>query len=320
MLNQLDNPVAWQIIVASIFDLMFADPYWFPHPVRGMGKLIQYGEIILRRIPIYTKLSGIVLVLFVTACSYFATHCLIIFCSAFGNMLQMFISAVLIYFTLSIRGLVKEAQKIVVLLEVDDINGARKQLANIVGRDTANMDKDQIKCACIESLAENIVDGVLSPLFYAFIGGAPLAMAYKSVNTMDSMIGYKNEKYIEFGWAAARLDDLANYLPARISRFVIPAAAFLCGASPYKSFKISMSDGQKHPSPNSGISEAAFAGALSIQMGGESFYNGVRSVKPFIGRAEESLSLLKIKKSIHIVYVSSFISIFLGFVILSIFN
>lgn len=320
MLTLLNNPIAFQIIIASILDIMLADPYWFPHPVKGIGKIINYGETMLRFAGFTERLGGIILTVFVTSISYFSTLLVINICLEFGDLCKLLISAVLIYFTLSIKGLVKEAKKIILLLENDDLQGARRSLANIVGRDTGNLDKSQIQRACIESIAENIVDGVLSSLFYAFIGGAPLAMAYKAINTLDSMIGYKNERYLKFGWAGARLDDVANYLPARISRFFIPLAALICGANVYKSLTVSMFEGHKHPSPNSGISEAAFAGALGIRLGGESTYNGVVSNKPFIGDEDELVSIAKMKKAIHLVYATSFIAIFFGIVVLTIVN
>lgn len=316
MIIQEINIITFQIIIASVLDMLFADPYWFPHPVKGIGKIIDYGEIVLRKSSIPEKISGLVLTVFVVGFSYFVTLVLIKWCLGFGDGIQLFVNAVIVYFAISIRGLVKEAEIIINKLENDDIEGARNALSNIVGRDTKSLSEKQIMQACIESLAENMVDGILSPLFFAFIGGAPLAIAYKAVNTLDSMIGYKNKRYINFGLVAAKLDDAANFFPARISRVIIPAASFICGASPYKSMMVSLRDGHKHPSPNSAISEAAFAGALRIQLGGDAVYNGVRSGRPVLGTADDELTLNKVKKAIQIVYVSSFLSIITGIVVL----
>lgn len=320
MLNPENNPIYFQIIIAFFLDLIMGDPYWFPHPVKGIGRIIQFCESELRKVRIPERLSGVVLAVFVAAGTYFVTQQFVKLIMGFGEIYQIAVSIVIIYFTLSVRGLVNEAKKIISMLRLDNLQGARRELSNIVGRDTAGLNKDQIKRACIESLAENVVDGIVSPLFFAFIGGAPLAMAYKAINTLDSMVGYKNDRYLRFGWASARLDDIANFLPARITFGLIPIASLLCASSPFNSLEMGLRDGHKHPSPNSGIPEALFAGALRVQLGGACTYNGVNSCKPLIGDAEEPLSVRKIEKTIQIVYVSSFLTIIPGVAVLWIVN
>lgn len=312
MINLENNLLVFQIVIAFILDLIIGDPYWFPHPVRGIGALIKYCETALRNMRLPERLAGILLLMSVVSIVYFITLFVINYLTGFGKIFHIAASIIVIYFTFSVRSLIKEAKKIVSLLESDDLNRARKEMSNIVGRDTENMDRIQIKRACIESLAENMVDGIISPIFYAFIGGAPFAMAYKAVNTLDSMVGYKNERYLRLGWASARFDDAANFLPARIARLIIPVASFFCGVDPYNSLKIAFRDGHKHPSPNSGIPEAAFAGALKIQLGGSCSYNGIESHKPLLGDSEEQLSIKKIKKTIQIVYIGSCLAIFTG--------
>lgn len=309
-------PLYLQIVIALFLDLLVGDPHWFPHPVRGIGKIIESGEYVLRNVCIPERIAGVVLSLFVVAFVYFMTRQFVLFAGGLGEIYKVAATIVIIYFTLSIRGLVKEARKIILMLRLDNIEGARNQLANIVGRDTANLSKDQIRRACIESVAENMVDGIMSPLFFAFIGGAPLAMAYKAINTLDSMVGYKNSKYIRFGWASARLDDVVNFVPARITFGLVPIASFLCAESPLKSIKTGLRDWHKHPSPNSGIPEALFAGALRVQLGGKCSYNSVSCDKPVIGDAEMPLSENKIEKAIHIVYVCSFLATIFGSVVL----
>ena len=300
------------ILIAYLLDQIAGDPYWFPHPVRIIGKLIQTTEFSLRYLRIHERIAGIILTILVVGITYIATFQIVSYSAKLGGIFFLSISIIIIYFTISVRGLVKEAKKIAALLKLDDLQGARRELANIVGRDTANLDRNQIMSACIESLAENMVDGIISPMFFAFVGGPPLAMAYKAVNTLDSMVGYKNERYLQFGWASARLDDLANYLPARITITLVPVASFLCGCNPIKSLRMGFRDGRKHPSPNSGISEALFAGALGVQLGGKSSYKGVVSHKPLIGDAEELLSLKKIYKTIQMIHICSFLIIVLG--------
>src|SRR3989304_3957317 len=217
----------------------------------------------------------------------------------------------------SVKSLADESKKILTALKENDLMKARKALSLIVGRDTANLSQEQIVRACVETVAEGSVDGVLSPLFYAFVGGPSAAMAYKAVNTLDSMVGYKDEKYIRFGWASARLDDLANYIPARISAVLIPIASFLCGCHFKGSLRIAFRDGRKHESPNSGIPEAAIAGALGVQIGGPRKYQGEIVEKPFIGDAQNPLTTKSIDMAIKIIYVASvlFMACGIGFTV-----
>ncbi len=307
------NLIAIQILIAWVLDLILGDPYWFPHPVRGIGRLIASTERLLRFTRVHERVAGAALACFVVGIVYFAVAQIVDAIAVYGQFADIAAGSVIIYFALSARCLTNEADKITALLEADNILRARKELSYIVGRDTAEMDREEISRACIECLAENMVDGIISPLFYAFIGGAPFAMAYKAVNTLDSMVGYKNEKYLRLGWASARLDDAANFAPARIARAIIAVASFICGFGFYNSIRISIRDGQKHPSPNSGISEAAFAGALQIRLGGPCSYDGKISDKPFIGDQIEALSVDKIKNAARLVRASSFVAIAFGF-------
>lgn len=300
------------ILIAFILDLAMADPRWFPHPVRIIGKTIQALEWVLRRIRIPEQIAGVFLAMIVVAFTYTVTALLVYGISMFGDIYRVAVCGVVIYFTISLRGLTDEALNVAAMLDANDLDGARQTLAGIVGRDTANMSSEQVKRACIESVAENMVDGVISPLFFAFIGGPPLAMAYKAVNTLDSMVGYRNERYLRLGWASARLDDAANLVPARISVVLIPIAAAICRANPINAIRIGWRDGQKHPSPNSGIPEAMIAGALGIQLGGTAVYNGVVSQRPLIGNQEEPLSVKTIEKTVQIVSVCSFLAVISG--------
>jgi adenosylcobinamide-phosphate synthase len=218
------------LVIASAFilDLIFGDPSWLPHPVRFIGRMIATAEKGLRnftRSPQSEKAAGVLLVFIIITPVYFLTRLLISTASGISIPFGLLISAVTAYTTLATRGLADAAQLVLSRLEAGDIVGARKELSLIVGRDTENLDEQEIARAVIETVAENASDGVVAPLFYLAIGGPALAMAYKAVNTLDSMVGYKNEKYIDFGWAAARLDDMANYIPARITGVLICLAA-----------------------------------------------------------------------------------------------
>ena len=301
-----------QITFACVLDIVVGDPQWYYHPVRLIGRSIEFIESLLRRIPVPECLCGIFLTTIIVAGTYLITHTIVLISRQWGYLCEVIIGTILIYFTISIKSLADEAKKVMTFLKENDLIKARKALSMIVGRDTAHLNEEQIVRACVETVAESSVDGILSPLFYAFIGGPAGVMAYKAVNTLDSMVGNKNEKYIRFGWASARLDDIANYIPSRISAILIPAASFLCGCGFKRSLKIAFRDGRKHESPNSGIPEAAMAGALDVRLGGPSAYQGEVVEKPFIGDAHNQLTLKSIEMSIKIAYITSFLFLVCG--------
>ncbi len=291
-----------ELISAFLLDLAIGDPRWLPHPVRIIGKAINGAERLIRRFFMTAageRLGGIVLVLFITVPVYLITDLIVhavsgashgLFAAA-GTVLVVFLTAT----TIATRELIRSARLVITSIQNGDVPSARQQLSMIVGRDTRELSDKVVLKATIETLAENLSDGIIAPLFYLAVGGLPLAMAYKAVNTLDSMVGYKNAKYRYFGWAAARLDDLANYLPARITGLMIALSVFLVAllmnrvksvSAAARSLSVMMRDGRKHPSPNSGIPEAAMAGALGVRLGGPSTYGGVLSDKPFIGDEE----------------------------------
>lgn len=287
------------LVLAFVLDLCMGDPEWLPHPVRAMGWVIQKLESFLRYVlqisgqksHIAEKITGSLLAL-IMACSAFVLFYLVslvlssIHYPLFTSFVLLLIMAYLTSTTLAIKGLIDSARDVIKALADKNINDARIKVGRIVGRDTDTLNEKGILRATIESLAENASDGIVAPVFYFAIGGLPLAMAYKAINTMDSMLGYKNERFRNFGWAAARLDDIANYIPARITGILIAVSSgivfcslpvFLC------SLKTMFADGRKHSSPNSGMPEAAIAGALGIKLGGPSAYGGVLVEKPYIG-------------------------------------
>jgi adenosylcobinamide-phosphate synthase len=301
-----------QIFIASVLDIAIGDPQWNYHPVRLMGRSIEITESILRKFPIPERMAGILLTIIIVFGIYSATYAIMFVSRQWCFFCEGVIGAIIIYFAVSIKSLADEAKKVMRFLRGNDLIRARKVLSQIVGRDTEQLNEEQVIRACVETVAEGSLDGVLSPLFYSFLGGPGAAMAYRAVNTLDSMVGHKDEKHIRFGWASARLDDAANYIPARISAILIPVASFLCGYGFKRSLKIAFRDGRKHESPNSGIPEAAMAGALGIRLGGSCTYQGEIIERSFIGDAQNHLTLESIAVSIKILYVTSLLFIICG--------
>lgn len=308
------------IAFAYLLDLIFGDPQWFPHPVRIIGWLIKKIELPLRSIVKYERFSGTIFALLIAGSTWFIAFKAVQWATSFNQILGFFVLSFLLYTAFAIKDLRVEGLEVFQALKGRDLNRARKKLSMVVGRDTDNLAEKEIIRATIETIAENTVDGIISPLFYAFIGGAPLALAYKAVSTLDSMVGYKNERYINFGWASAKLDDLANYIPARISALLLPIASFLSGKDGLNSWRVALRDGRKNPSPNSGIPEAAIAGALRVQLGGVNYYKSLPSTEPLIGDNLNTLEIKHIKESIRISHISSnlllLIGIFLSYVAL----
>ncbi len=297
------------ILLAFILDLILGDPHWLLHPVRLIGRLIEFLENNFRKTKIPLKISGVLLVACVIVFVLSLSFVLIKFAYWLNYYSGLLLSSVLVYFAIAPRNLYDESMKIYSFLRKGDLESARKSLSMIVGRDTGKLSEKEVIRASVETVAENGVDAVISPLFYAMIGGAPLAIVYRAINTMDSMVGYKNKRYIDFGWAAARLDDAVNYIPARLSAILIPISSLIYGKDWLGSFKIVFRDGKKNPSPNSGIPEAAVAGALGIQLGGLNYYGGVPSDKPFIGDCGSELSIGHIKEANILMFISSILFI-----------
>ncbi|MBI4844896.1 MAG: cobalamin biosynthesis protein CobD [Candidatus Omnitrophica bacterium] len=300
--------------LAYLLDLFAGDPLGFPHPVRLIGFLIERFEPVFRKAVKNKKIAGALFALFIVSGTYIASL-LIISSSGFINKkLALVLSVILMYTTLSVKSLKIEALKIYQALKAEDLPAARKNLSMIVSRDTSQMDKDSIIRAAIESVAENTVDGIIAPLFFAFTAGVPMAMAFKAVSTLDSMVGYKNEKYRDFGFFSAKMDDLFNYIPARISAFIMPLAGFFCAGDLKRSVSSVFLFGNKNPSPNSGIPEAAMAGALGVRLGGGGIYHGRFIEKDFIGEDLNRPVKEHILKSVDIVYITSALAVLTGII------
>ncbi len=315
-------------IAACLLDLAIGDPGWLPHPVRMMGKVIHETETWMRKIVTTQsgqKSAGIVLAI-VTASSVFAGSLFLVntLLKVTGLLPQVLAAAVIVYLaatTTAFRDLIRETSSVIEAVSNDDMPRARARLSMLVGRDTAQLDERHILRADMETLAENLSDGVIAPLLYLALGGIPAAMTYKAINTLDSMVGYRNERYLYLGWASARLDDIANYLPARITGILIAAASGIVSRSPEglrTSFMTMLRDGRKHPSPNSGIPESAMAGAVGITMGGASSYGGVPVEKPVLGKEISDDYRCAACRSIIIAEVAGALGIFVLAVLLAI--
>ncbi|HYP05131.1 MAG TPA: adenosylcobinamide-phosphate synthase CbiB [Bryobacteraceae bacterium] len=288
----------WEFGAAVALDLALGDPHWFPHPVRGIGWMISRGEQAVRSSKLPLRIAGVVLCATVAA----ASAGLVWLTLPWGNIYWA-------YSFLALRSLDVESAHVIRTLRIGDIVAARKQLAMIVGRDTATLDESEIVRALIETVSENFGDGVVAPLFYlALLGPAGMA-AYKAVNTLDSMVGYKDARYRELGWASAKLDDVLNYIPARLSAAFVWIAATLLGMSPARSVRTTWRDAASQPSPNSGWPEAAFAGALGVQLGGINFYRGVESRKPRIGESHRPLVLTEFSRARRLLYTAALLAI-----------
>jgi adenosylcobinamide-phosphate synthase len=291
--------------IAFVMDLLLGDPKGAPHPVRAMGKVAKSLEGITRKKIRNQKRAGLVTVIILVAGTYWVSLSLLGVLRQVSSQLSFVLETLLIYTALATRSLYDESQPVLVALQEDDPEKARFHLQNIVGRDTEHLDKKQIARATVETVSENTVDGVVAPLFYACIGGAPLALAYKCINTLDSMFGYKNEEYIHFGWASAKLDDVANWLPARVAGPLMVLAASLLGLNGKRALITMWKQGQNHLSPNAGIPEAVVAGSLGIELGGPHHYQGCVLEKPAIGEAHREIETEDIVRSHKILFTTA---------------
>lgn len=302
----------FSIYTAFLLDFLAGDPTSIPHPVRLMGSYISFFDRHANR-PERSEAArlaaGVLLLVTTAGLSYLAAWYLLKLASWISPYLYHIVNILLLYTCIAARCLSDEGMRIYRALEKGDIEKSRRLLSMVVGRDTGHLDESGITRGAVETVAENTSDGVIAPLFYMFLGGAPLAMAYKAVNTLDSMVGYKNERYMHFGRASARFDDVANYIPARITGIFMVSAAMLLKLDFRRSFKILVRDSRKHSSPNSGFPEAAAAGALGVQLGGTNFYFGRPVEKPVIGDSLRLLEGKDIKSTIGLMYASSVIAL-----------
>jgi adenosylcobinamide-phosphate synthase len=273
-----------------------------------MGRLILWLENLFRGLvtsPLGLKVSGIFLASIICGSTFSVTFFLIHWAGNFSGYAGVACSIFLGYTALATRDLHVETGKVLQALAAGNTPRAREELSLLVGRDTTHLDEPEILRALVETIAENTSDGVIAPLFYLGLGGPPLALTYKAINTLDSMVGYKNERYRNLGWASAKLDDAANFIPARLSGLIIVLTSFLLRKPWRNSLAILWRDRRKHESPNSAWPEAAMAGALGVQLGGLNSYFGQPSLKPFIGDRKKEIDRTDVRESWKVLYLSS---------------
>lgn len=304
--------LAW--CVAWVLDVLIGDPPRWPHPVRWMGNLITVIQSLVRRYcrsDRALRIGGALLWLAVVGLTWGLSWAVLNVARHIHPWLGWGIEVWLIFTLLAGRCLADSAREVERPLRAGDLAQSREKLSWIVGRDTSQLQPEQINRAVVETVAENTVDGIIAPLFFLLLGGVPLAMAYKAVNTLDSMVGYKHEKYRAIGMVSARLDDIANYIPARLSWLLIGLAAFLCRDDGERALRIGWRDRYCHSSPNCAWSEASVAGALGIRLGGPNDYFGERVEKPWIGDAVRDISVDDIPRTIRLMWVASTLALVL---------
>jgi adenosylcobinamide-phosphate synthase len=304
--------------MACLLDAAIGDPRWFPHPVRWMGSLINWCDRRIHQLVLSSakqRMAGALLAVALPAGAYAAGALFIWLGSSIDPLWGTAVTVLLAWTTLAARDLIDHVVSVQRALQSVSLTEARLAVAKIVGRDTEEMDESDIVRATIETIAESTADGILAPLFYLVLGGVPLAFAYKAVSTLDSMIGHMDERYRWFGWASARLDDVANFIPARITALLLVVSAGIVSRSwpaMQRAWQILLRDGRHHPSPNSGRPEAAMAGALGVQLGGINRYDGLPIERPCLGNPDQPLTRAHIGMALTLMLWTSLTGVLLG--------
>lgn len=300
-------------VTGFILDFIFGDPAWIYHPVRIIGKGIELGERLLRRISGEKHLTaaGAVLWLMIAGLSFLFPLGILLLAWKIHPGLCFALESFWCFQILAARSLCRESGKVYDRLQEDDLPGARRAVSMIVGRDTESLSAEGVTKAAVETVAENTSDGVTAPLIYLMIGGAPLGFLYKAVNTMDSMLGYKNDRYLYFGRVPAGMDDIFNYIPARLTALLMIAAAYLTGLDGKNAWKIYRRDRKKHASPNAAQTESVCAGALRVQLAGDAVYFGKLYKKEFIGDSLRPIEPQDIRRTQRLMYVTALLVLFL---------
>lgn len=297
------------LLVGFLLDFFIGDPPTWPQPVRWIGRLAAWLEPLLRRRVRSERWGGVLLLVLVISITGGLIAGALALAGWLHPLVRLLLSTLLVYYGVSAQSLAWEADAVVEAEVSGHTNEARQRLSGIVGRDTQNLEDREIYRACVETVAENTNDGVVAPLFYAGLLGPVGMWVYKAINTLDSMVGYKNEKYRDFGWASARADDVVNWLPARLAYLLLAVGAFITRQDGWQALRIGWRDGGKHPSPNAGWSEAAMAGALHVQLGGPSTYGGVVSDKPLLGDALEPVRAYSVKLAVDVMRAASWLAL-----------
>ena len=296
-------------IAGFLLDFLLGDPVWLYHPVRVIGNFISFGEKTLRRLfpktPGGELAAGTVLWFLTAGLSFLIPSAVLLGAQMIHPALRFLVESFWCYQILAARCLVKESRKVYDRLKENDLSGARTAVSMIVGRDTENLTYEGVTKAAVETVAENTSDGVTAPLLFLLLGGAPLGFLYKAVNTMDSMLGYKNEKYLYFGRFPARMDDVFNYIPSRITALLMITAAFLTGMDGKNAWRIYLRDRRKHASPNAAQTEAVCAGALRIRLAGDAVYFGKLYKKEYLGDDLRPIEAEDIRRAGKLMYVTA---------------
>ena len=290
----------YSLLSGWLLDLLFGDPRWLPHPIVGFGKVIAFGERRLNKNR-HRKLKGALMAIILIALTYLFIWLLRYSLTTYHPPLTTFFDALIVFFCLAGTSLIREVRAVFLALD-RSLDEGRQQVGRIVGRDTAELSAQEVRTAALETLAENLSDGVIAPLFWFALLGTPGMLAYKMVNTLDSMIGYKTDRYRNFGCWAARIDDIANYIPARLTALLMVLVAYLSllTSHPLPLLKFVWRNGKRHASPNSGYPEAALAGILNCRFGGPHYYFGQLFPKPFIGENDRELTTHDMKTAVRI--------------------
>ena len=316
------------LVTAFILDMIIGDPHWMWHPVQGIGRLIEYTERLLRRVFALReereadrgrkKVAGGILVILVLLLSVLVPMLILYAAERIHPYVRLAAEIVLCYQMLAMKSLRVESMKVYHALMKQDIEGARQAVSMIVGRDTEKLSEEGITKAAVETVAENTSDGVIAPLIYMALFGACGAFFYKAVNTMDSMIGYKNDKYIYLGMIAAKLDDVVNYIPARLSALFMIVVSGVLGMNAKQAWRIYKRDRYQHASPNSAQTEAVCAGALTIQLAGDAYYFGELYHKPVIGDADRPILPEDIRSANRLMYGTSILTLLVAVIVLAV--
>ncbi|WP_455266739.1 adenosylcobinamide-phosphate synthase CbiB [Phascolarctobacterium sp.] len=303
------------IVAGFILDLIFGDPHWLPHPICLIGNLIGFLEKNLRRLLAPGKtallLGGALMVVIVISLSFAVPYAVLMLAEQVNPWLRFALETVMFYQIFATKCLRDESMKVYTALHNNDLEDARVKLSWIVGRDTKELTAEEVTKGAVETVAENTADGIIAPMFYMFIGGAPLAFLYKGINTMDSMVGYKNDKFLYFGRCAAKLDDVANFIPARITGILMILASYFLNMNAAGAWKIFWRDRYNHLSPNSAMTESVTAGALNIQLGGDHYYFGKLVHKDTIGDNIRPVVAEDIVAVNNLLYMTAVISLLL---------
>jgi adenosylcobinamide-phosphate synthase len=307
-----------EFAMACLLDAMVGDPRWFPHPVRWMGSIVTWFDRRIYALLLSSakqRIAGMLLAVTLPAGAYAAGALFIWLGSVIDPMWGSAATVLLSWTTLAARDLIDHVMSVQRALQSASLTEARSAVAKIVGRDTDEMEESDIVRATVETIAESTADGIIAPLFYLILGGAPLALAYKAVSTLDSMIGHVDDRYRWFGLASARLDDAANYIPARITALLLVLSTGIVSRSwpvMQRAWQILLRDGSHHPSPNSGRPEAAMAGALGVQLGGTNRYDGLPIQRPYLGDSDQPLTRAHIDMALTLMLWTSFSGVGLG--------